>query len=252
LCNIHCRCNGEICGAVTAARWVGIKKSEGPGWLVRARGLSGFFLLAAGLCGCATAPPPCVPVPVPRGDVVYLVRHGWHTDIAIPSDELRGNMTVFQRIFPGVRVLVFGFGKRTFMTAPVTTSGDLMVGPFPGDGIILVTGLNTTPDVAYNDGISATLALPASGAGRLSDFVWESLKKDQDAPVELRPGFFPGSIFYVTETRYAGTHTCNTWTADALRAAGLKVDPAGDLFSWQTMSQAEQFSGRVCSIKGNP
>jgi hypothetical protein len=180
------------------------RKSEGsggedfgikPGWLVRPKRLTVFLLLAVSLCGCAAAPRACVPVPVPRDDVVYLVRHGWHTDIAIPSDELRGNMTVFQRIFPGVRVLVFGFGKRTFMTAPVATSGDFMAGPFPGDGIILVTGLNTTPDVAYNDGISATLALPAGGAGRLSDFVWGSLKKDQGVPVELRPGFFRGVFF---------------------------------------------------------
>jgi hypothetical protein len=184
--------------------------------------------------------------------VVYVVRHGWHTDIAIPSDELRGNMTIFQRIFPGLKFLVVGFGKRTFMTAPVQTSGDLVVGPFPGDGIILATGLNAPPDVAYNDGISATLDLPPGGAERLSDFIWNTLKTDNGVPVELRPGFFPGSIFYVTETRYAGTRTCNTWTADALQAAGLKINPAGDVFSWQTMAQAEGFSGRVCAIKGDP
>jgi Protein of unknown function (DUF2459) len=210
------------------------------------------WLVLAPLCGCAAKPPPCSSTPLPRHDVVYVVRHGWHTDIAIPSDELRGNMTIFQRIFPGLKFLVVGFGKRTFMTAPVQTSGDLVVGPFPGDGIILATGLNAPPDVAYNDGISATLDLPPGGAERLSDFIWNTLKTDNGAPVELRPGFFPGSIFYVTQTRYAGTRTCNTWTADALQAAGLKINPAGDVFSWQTMAQAEDFSGRVCAIKGNP
>ncbi len=189
---------------------------------------------------------------MPRKDVVYLVKHGWHTDIAIPSPELRGNMTVFQRIFPGVKILVIGFGKRTFMTAPVHNAGDLVIGPFPGDGVMLVSGLSAAPDMAYKDGIIATLNLPPGGAERLSDFIWKSLKTDDGAPIELRPGFYLGSIFYVTTTRYAGTNTCNTWTADALQAAGLNINPAGDIFSWQTLSGAEPLAASVCAIKGDP
>ena len=214
--------------------------------------LSAMLLLAANLCACAAKPPPCVSTQVPQNNVVYLVKHGWHTDIAIPADELRGNMTVFQRIFPGVKILVIGFGKRTFMTAPVHNAGDLVIGPFPGDGVMLVTGLSAAPDLAYKDGVTATLNLPPGGAERLSDFIWKSLKTDAGAPVELRPGFYLGSIFYVTNTRYAGTRTCNTWTADALQAAGLNIDPAGDIFSWQTLSRAEPLASSVCSIKANP
>lgn len=210
------------------------------------------LLLAATLGGCAANPSPCLATPIPPNNVVYLVKHGWHTDIAIPSHELRGNMTIFRRIFPGVKILVFGFGKRSFVTAPVHTIGDLVVGPFPGAGLLLVTGLSATPNVAYNDGITATLDLPSGGAERLSDFIWETLKKDHGTPLELRPGFFAGSIFYRTQTRYAGSRTCNTWTAEALRAAGLNINPSGVVFSWQTMSEAEGLSSSVCAIKDNP
>ena len=51
------------------------------------------LLLAANLCGCAADPPPCPSAPIPWNNVVYLVQHGWHTDIAVPSQELRGNIT---------------------------------------------------------------------------------------------------------------------------------------------------------------
>ena len=88
-------------------------------------------------------------------------------------------MTVFQRIFPGAKILVIGFGKRTFMTAPVQTSGDLVIGPFPGDGVMLITGLSAAPDMAYSDGTIATLDLPPNGAERLSAFIWKSLKTDR-------------------------------------------------------------------------
>jgi hypothetical protein len=222
------------------------------GSAVRRRGGLVGLLLLVGLGGCAGAPPPCAPAPVPQADIVYVVRHGWHTDLAIPSRVLRGNMTVFRRIFPGLEVLVVGFGKRTFMMAPVTTSGDLLVGPFPGDGTVLIVGLKGSPDQAYEDGLEVTLKLPPGGAERLSNFLWDTLKIEHGAPVPLREGFFPGSVFYATRTDYAGTYTCNTWTADALRAAGLRVSPFGVVFAGQTMAEAARLSGGVCAINNTP
>jgi hypothetical protein len=209
-------------------------------------------LLLAGLGGCADTTPACVPAAVPQNDVVYLIQHGWHTDLAIPSHELRGKMAVFQKIFPGSQVLVVGFGKRTFMMAPVTTSGDLLIGPFPGDGAILVVGLKGPPDLAYDDGVEATLPLPPAGAEKLSDFIWNTLDVQNGMPVKLGDGFFAGSVFYATRIGYAGTYTCNTWTVDALRSAGLHVDPTGVIFAGQAMARAAPLSGGVCTIKDTP
>ncbi len=209
-------------------------------------------LLLIGLGGCADTPPACVPEAVPQKDVVYLIQHGWHTDLAIPSRELRGKMTVFQQIFPGLQVLVVGFGKRTFMMAPVTTSGDLLIGPFPGEGTMLVIGLKGPPEQAYDDGVEATLALPPAGLEKLSDFIWNTLDVENSTPVKLGDGFFPGSVFYATRIGYAGTYTCNTWSVDALRSAGLRVDPTGVIFAGQAMSRAAPLSGGICAIKDTP
>jgi hypothetical protein len=210
------------------------------------------LLLLIGFGGCASTPPACRPRPAPPTDAVYLVQHGWHTDLAIPSRVLRGNMRVFRRVFPGLRVLVVGFGKRTFMMAPVTTAGDLVLGPFPGRGSLLFIGLNAAPDVAYDHGQETVLDLPPGGADRLSDFIWGTLEIEQGAPVRIGNGFFPGSIFYATRTRYAGTNTCNTWTAAALHAAGVQITASGVVFAGQTMRQAERLSGGACAINGTP
>jgi Protein of unknown function (DUF2459) len=212
------------------------------------------LLLVVGLAGCADDPAliACAPNAVPQGDVVYVVKHGWHTDLAIPSDVLRGDMVVFRQIFPGVRVLVLGFGKRTFMMSPVTSIQDLVIGPLPGDGAILVTGLTAPPDQAYDDGVESVIHLPPGGAERLSDFVWRTLRVKDGMPVRLGDGFFPGSVFYATRTGYSGFFTCNTWAADGLHAAGLKMDGDGVVFSGQVMARAAPLSGALCAIKGNP
>ncbi|HTR16042.1 MAG TPA: DUF2459 domain-containing protein [Acetobacteraceae bacterium] len=210
------------------------------------------LLLVVGVGGCAGAPPPCSSGPAPRGEEIYLVDHGWHVDLAIPSPMLRGNMAVFRRIFPGLQVLMVGFGKRTFMMAPVTTIGDLLIGPFPGSGAILAVGLSAPPDQAYSDGTEAILDLPPGGAERLSDFLWRTFLVKDGMPVEIAKGFSPGSVFYATRTGYSGVYTCNTWAADALHEAGLKVDPLGVIFAGQAMARAARVSRGVCAIKDNP
>ena len=172
--------------------------------------------------------------------------HGWHTDLAIPANSLRGPMTAFRRTFPGMTVLLVGFGRRTFMTAPVTGLDDLLIGPFPGDGVLLLAGLTASPNRAYADGTEALLKLSPDGAERLSAFLWHSFALDRDdQPRPIGPGFFPGSVFYAARSGYSGLYTCNTWTEDALHQAGVAPGPGGVVFAGQVMAR---IAGPACAI----
>ncbi|MGH6676638.1 MAG: DUF2459 domain-containing protein, partial [Xanthobacteraceae bacterium] len=53
----------------------------------------------------------------------------------------------------------------------------------------------------------------------------------------LGHGPYPSSAFYAAAGTYDGTHTCNTWTAEALHTAGLPVTSAGVVFAGQLMRQ---------------
>lgn len=59
-------------------------------------------------------------------------------------------MRVFLSIFPGAQVLMFGYGKRTFLTARVDRWSDLIMGPLPGPGAVEVAALKVTPDKAFS------------------------------------------------------------------------------------------------------
>jgi len=176
------------------------------------------------LAGCADpVVPPCT-ASAATGPIVWVVDHGWHTDIGLPADELAGPLAYYRGAFPGAQTLMFGFGKRTFMTAKVETAGELLLGPVPGPGAIQVTALRGTPAQAYG-GTVILLALPPGGVDKLSAFLWGAIEPSQlGGPRLISEGLFPGSAFYASTRGYNLTYTCNTWTVDGLRHAGLAVD----------------------------
>ncbi|HTH99510.1 MAG TPA: DUF2459 domain-containing protein [Acidisoma sp.] len=174
---------------------------------------------------------------MPTGDTVSLITHGWHTDIGLPAEEASGPLVRVRRLFPGARTLVFGYGKRTFMIAPAHTIGEWIIGPFPGPAAIEVSAISSDAATAYGARHVETLPLPPGGAQRLSAFLWQAFDKAPDGTAhagELRyiaQGNFPGSLFYQASSHYGLLHTCNTWSAEALAAAGLPIRPAGIVFS---------------------
>ncbi len=206
-------------------------------------------LLIGALAGCATPPAATCGHAAPSRDVVYIVDHGWHTDIGIPASELSGPAASFRAIYPGVASLVFSYGKRTFLTAPADDWSEYLLGPVPGPGAILVTGLSVMPDQAYDAASVVVLRLPAGGAQALSNYLWAGLRKDRAGkPLLIDPAPFPGGVFYAATDTYTLTHTCNTWAVDALRAAGAPVDPTGVVFAGQAMARAREAA--LCSVTG--
>ena len=206
------------------------------------------LFLAAALAACATPQPACRR-PATDGDIVYVVAHGWHVELGLTADELHGPLGVFRGIFPGAKAFMFGYGKRTFMTAPPDSISEYLLGPVPGPAVIQVTGLTILPSEAYLPGETIELALPPGGARRLSDFIWSDLDKDHaGGPRLLAPGNYPGGLFYFARSGYSLLHTCNTWAADGLATAGLPISGDGVVLSHQVTARAETVLAGQCAV----
>ncbi len=167
----------------------------------------------------------------------WMVDQGWHTEIGVRSADITGPLAAYRRLLPGAAVLMFGFGKRTWMTAKVESLGELLIGPFPGPGAIQVLGLRTSPPEAYQGRDVVRLALSPAQARRLDDFIWNALGKTSDGKPRLLSAEH-GGLFYAARHGYALDYTCNEWTARALHAAGLPVAPGGIVLAGGVMDQA--------------
>ncbi len=211
-----------------------------------------FTLLTAACALPDAAPPPFCRMPGPDAETVYIVSHGWHTEVGIPAANLRGPLAVYRTLLPGARVVMFGYGKRTFMTAPPEAFSEYILGPLPGAAVIQVTGLSVLPTEAYRPGETIALSLSADGSAALSDFIWNDLDRDRAGrPRLIGPGPFPGSLFYAARSRYDLFHTCNTWTIDALAAGGLPTSGDSVVFSGQAMARAETVAMEQCEAAGS-
>ena len=194
-------------------------------------------LLLLGPIGCAR-PAPLISVPTDHMKTVSVIDRGWHTDVALPADEAVGGLAVFRTMFPNAKTLMFGFGKRTFMIAPVHSVADLVIGPFPGDAAVQVDAVSVTAAQAFPDLQVATLPLSSGGATALSDFIWRTIAHDAAGqPLLIAKGPWPGSLFFASTHRYNLLYTCNSWTASALRHGGIPMHLSGLFFASQVMNQ---------------
>lgn len=213
------------------------RAGHGPaGWLA--------LLLLLGLAACSAVP---VETAVPAGTGVprteanlYVLRRGKHTDLVLPVEELGEPLATLATDFPGARYLVFGFGDRQYVLATHQNLWHALLAPLPGPGLMLVTGLQETPEQAYGADHLAPLTVSGSGMRKLQDFVWSSLERDgQGAVHPYLPGKLPGNVYYSATYTYYGFYTCNTWTAEALHTAGLPVHSGGVLFAGQVWGQVD-------------
>jgi uncharacterized protein (TIGR02117 family) len=176
--------------------------------------------------------------PAPSREAIYVISGGWHTEVGLPAEALGGSLRALKRDFPSARYLIFGWGARDYYMAQNFGIGDLLRAAVPGPAVMLVIPLEISPEAFFGASNVFLLHAPPDGTQRLSQFLWEYLVIEENGtPGRIGTGPYPQSVFYASTGTYNLGHTCNTWTAEALRAAGLPVNAAGVVFAGQVLDQ---------------
>jgi uncharacterized protein (TIGR02117 family) len=204
--------------------------------------IKGFLvaLTALALAACVSIPEP--PAPGASTDagppvVVYVIKRSWHTDLGFAVSDLHPPLAGIRTQLTGARYLLFGFGDRHYLIDHGGSTQGLLGAVWPGSGVVLVTGLDATPEAAFGAAGVIRLTLSAKQALRLEAFVWGTLATGIDAASVLGAGPYDASYYYAATQSYSGAHTCNTWTAEGLRAAGLPIHSFAVAFSGQVWRQ---------------
>ena len=217
-------------------------------------------LLTAACVSPAAVSPAAVPAgaqPVIYQPVVYVIHRGWHTDVGLPVTEIAQPLASLETRFPGVRFLTFGFGERQFLVGRKPGVLTMLRALLPSRSALLMTALSATPRQAFGERNVVALRVSRAGLDQLQARLWQMFEtQGTSQPVPLAPGPYTGSEFYPARPIYNGFYTCNTWTAETLRSAGLPM-PAGVLFAGQVMGMArwidqQQAQASVAALPSAP
>jgi Protein of unknown function (DUF2459) len=172
--------------------------------------------------------------------VIYIVKRAWHVDIGFATADLQPPLASLRADFPAARYLLFGFGDRRYLLDKDRGLGGMLAALWPGAGLVLATGLTGSTQAAFGEDNVIEVPVSAAQARQAQLFVWHSLSTDGGAVAPLRAGPYEGSLYYAASESYSAWHTCNTWAAEALRAANLPIDSFGVALSGQLWIQAQR------------
>lgn len=215
-------------------------------------------LLAIGGCaGPAVSLAPLRAEPTLAGPTrdVWVVRHGWHTRVAVRFTDIDSRLWPESREFGEAAYVEVGWGDRDFYPNPdprVWDAIDAVVRATPA--ALHVGVLDVPPPAVFGDEGTVRVSVPAAGIERLSRFIAGHYVRDAGgSPVRIRAGQYPRSAFYLAKGRYhALTYNSNNWTASALQAAGASMDPASAMTASTVMRQAAEIATRSRDGQAHP
>ena len=170
--------------------------------------------------------------------MLYVISGSWHTEIGLPLEVIGGPLAALKSEFPSARFLVFGWGARDYYMARDPGLGDVLRAIVPGPAVMLVAALQMGPETFFGSSNVVAVHVSRDGVARLSELLWDYLTPDKERPPRrIGGGPYPQSVFYAATGTYHLSHTCNTWTAEVLRVAGLPVSSTGVVFAAQVLDQ---------------
>lgn len=169
--------------------------------------------------------------PAEAGVRIYVEDNGIHTSIIVPvvaegidwrglvrAEDLRDPR------FAGHSHLSIGWGDRAFYVG-TPTWGDLnpktvLRAAVGSDDTVLHIGHLPAP--AGEAGVRSLVLRPAEYR-RLAAFLRASFSTGPDGRAGSVPGYGLSDAFYTAHGRYSALRTCNSWTGEALRHAGVRM-----------------------------
>jgi uncharacterized protein (TIGR02117 family) len=182
----------------------------------------------SGCAGPAVSLPPLLEHDVggPWKDV-WVVSHGWHTRVALRRADVDPAIWPESRDFGGPAYLEVGWGDRDFYSKPAPSLWDAIDPVIRATPAALHVGaFDARPEEFFAGQPVVRLSVPAVGIDRLARFIADHYARDSAGhAVRIRPGYYPRSAFYLATGRYhAFTYNSNSWTASALRGAGVPIE----------------------------
>ena len=160
---------------------------------------------------------------------VYVVNHGWHTGIVISSENISDAYKLKQEKFPKNKYIEFGWGDYDFYQNPSNDVDYFLAAKaaiWPTKSVMHVVGFDIEPEKFFGRSGMISLNIADSLFSNMHNYISQSFERGEDGDIlPLGEGLYGNSMFFRSDKIYIFPKTCNVWTAQVLREAGLDLSP---------------------------
>lgn len=176
---------------------------------------------------------------------LYVVRHRWHTGVAIPAQHLDESLAFLPELLGKAKYYEIGWGDEGFYKASGIEAGlTLRALLWPTETVLHVVALDDPP-VDYPHTDILTLSFSAPALRDLQRAMVDTFARQPDGqPVVLEPGLYGQSLFFRARGTFWFGNTCNSWTARVLDEAGLATGPLPVLSASGLMRRVQRQASR--------
>lgn len=156
---------------------------------------------------------------------IYIVSHGWHTGIVVPTETVYHYLPTLQERFGEVAYLEFGWGDKGFYQSQNITVATTLAAIFlPTNSVMHVVGVPFDAETFFANSQIEKRCINDREQQQLMRFIASSFATDsQQQLLTLRQGIYGDSQFYAGNGQYYAFNTCNKWTAKALKSIGMDL-----------------------------
>ncbi|MBF0560730.1 MAG: DUF2459 domain-containing protein [Alphaproteobacteria bacterium] len=170
--------------------------------------------------------------PARADEVLFLVTsNGWHSGVDVARGDLSERDIPELADFPDAQWIEFGWGDADYYPAPKPTFA-MAVGAalVPGPAVLHVAGLPAAPDIVFPTQERLAFRVSPEQFRNLIAYITATFRRENASRAPAAPGLYSFSHFYPANGTFDMFHTCNTWTANAVAAAGVPLnDPSQPL-----------------------
>ena len=183
-----------------------------------------YLLLSVFLSGCVSAPP-LKNIPLTNTKhTIYFIYRGWHTSILLDAKALVAQVPQLEEDLKNQRYVRVGWGDGDYFTGKNKSFAS-------ATKALVASGYSAVQLLPYDyepfDEIPretrVPIAITQQGLWDLMHYIRQSIKVDENKLLRL-PSFGDATgLFFQANDSYGVFSNCNTWSANALRAAGLPI-----------------------------
>jgi hypothetical protein len=156
-------------------------------------------------------------------DLFYLTYHTWHTSLLIPARWFRDQSPQLAPLAEGLLWVRIGFGDGDYFTGVRKSTWHATLALFASRYAAL-QWLDYAESPFGDVTADERVALKATNIPALIAFITETIAfNDSQQPRQLYNPDTDSGLFFLAKPDYSLAYTCNSWTAQALRAAGISL-----------------------------